>query len=237
MISTHFARPHRPSERELHLIDLLARQTADYLERRRTDEIEATLVREIQHRSNNLLAVIQTIATRSLSGKRPLAKAKEAFEARLHALARANRELTKSNWSGANLRELVRLELQPYADRSVVDGVDVVLNPQHAQNFSLALHELATNAAKYGALSKRRGKVAVSWTITSERQNASNNLTFKWHESGGPSVGTPTRQGFGTTLIKATFPDARMVYAAGGLSCEIEISLSEKQPEQTDPTL
>jgi PAS domain S-box-containing protein len=162
MISTHFVTPHRPRERELGLMDLLARQTADYLEAKRADEIQATLAREIQHRSNNLLAVIQTIATRSLSGSYTLADAKEAFEARLQALARANRELTKSNWSGANLGEIVRLELRPYAERTIVTGVDVMLSPQHAQNFTLTLHELATNAAKYGALSNGSGTVSVS---------------------------------------------------------------------------
>jgi PAS domain S-box-containing protein len=221
MISTHFANPHRPDERELHLMDLLARQTADYLERKRADEFEATLVREIQHRSNNLLAVIQTIATRSLSGSHTLLEAKEAFEARLQALARANQQLTKSKWSGVNLSELVRLELQPFAERTIVDGINVMLSPQYAQSFSLALHELATNAAKYGALSNGTGKVGVSWTIT--RQGNNNKLKFKWQESGGPPVIVPTRHGFGTTLVKGTFPDARIDYAVQGLSCEIDV--------------
>jgi PAS domain S-box-containing protein len=221
MISTHFAKPHRPDERELHLMDLLARQTADYLERKRADEFEATLVREIQHRSNNLLAVIQTIATRSLSGSHTLLEAKEAFEARLQALARANQQLTKSKWSGVNLSELVRLELQPFAERTIVDGINVMLSPQYAQSFSLALHELATNAAKYGALSNGTGKVGVSWTIT--RQGNNNKLKFKWQESGGPPVIVPTRLGFGTTLVKGTFPDARIDYAIEGLSCEIDV--------------
>ena len=223
MISTHFATPHRPSDRELHLMDLLARQIADYLERKRADEIQATLAREIQHRSNNLLSVIQTIAIRSLSGTRSLTKAKKAFEARLQALARANSELTKSNWSGVNLGEIVRAELRPYAERTKVNGIRVILSPQYAQNFTLALHELATNAAKYGALSNGSGKVSVSWAIT--RQSRNNNLKFKWQESGGPPVAVPTRHGFGTTLVKATFPDARIDYAVKGLSCEIEIPL------------
>jgi two-component sensor histidine kinase len=214
MISTHFVTPHRPSERELHLMDLLARQTADYLEGKRADEIQATLVREIEHRSNNLLSVIQTIASRSLSGSYTLAEAKEAFEARLQALARTNRQLTKSNWSGVNLREIVRFELQPYAERTEVDGIDIVLSPQHAQSFSLALHELATNAAKYGALSNGSGKVGVYWTITGPSKN--NKLQFRWQERGGPPVVVPTRHGFGTTLVKMTFPNARIDYAHSG---------------------
>jgi two-component sensor histidine kinase len=224
MISTHFAEPHRPSERQLHPMDLLARQTADYLERKRADEMEATLAREIEHRSNNLLAVIQTIATQSLSGNCTLSQAKAAFEARLQALARANRQLTKSNWSGVNLGEIVRAELRPYAKRTIVRGVDVILSPQYAQNFTLTLHELATNAAKYGALSNRSGKVGVSWTIT--RQNGNNKLGFKWREKGGPPVVVPNQHGFGTMLVKATFPGARIDYAVEGLSCEIDIAIT-----------
>jgi PAS domain S-box-containing protein len=227
MISTHFAMPHHPSERELHLTDLLARQTADYLERKRADETEQTLAREIQHRSNNLLAVVQTIATRSLSRSYPLVEAKAAFEARIQALARANRELTKSNWSGVNLGEIVRSELRPYAGRTIVDGIDVILSPQYAQNFTLALHELATNAAKYGALSNESGKVGVSWTIT--RLNGNNKLGFKWQESGGPPVVVPTRQGFGTTLVRTTFPDARIDYTVEGVNCKIDIPLGQDE--------
>jgi len=227
MISTHFVTPHRPSEREMHLMDLLARQTADYLEGKRADEIQATLAREIQHRNNNLLSVIQTIATRSLSGSYTLAEAKAAFEARLQALARANSQLINSNWSGVNLSEIVRLELQPYAERTVIDGIDIILSPQHAQNFTLTLHELATNAAKYGALSNGSGKVGVSWTIM--RQNGNNKLGFKWQERGGPPVIVPTRHGFGTTLLKGTFPDALIDYAGEGLSCEIDIPIGQDE--------
>jgi PAS domain S-box-containing protein len=230
MVSTHFAKAHRPSERELRLIDLLARQTADYLERKRAEETKATLVHEVQHRSNNLLAVIHTIATRSLSGTHTLAEAKDAFEARLLALARTNRQVTRSNWNGVNLSEIVRLTLQPHAGRTKVDGTDVVLSPQRAQNVSLTLHELTTNAAKYGALSNGSGTVGVSWTI--KRQGDNNNLEFKWKESGGPPVAVPTRKGFGTNLIKATFPDARIDYAVEGFRCEIDILLDQNRSGQ-----
>jgi two-component sensor histidine kinase len=222
MISTHFVTPHRPGERELHLIDLLARQTAGYLESKRADEVQATLAHEVQHRSNNLLAVIQAIATRSLSGTYTLAEAKAAFEARLLALARANAELTKSNWSGVNLSDIVRLELQPYAERTIVDGIDVILSPQYAQSFTLTMHELATNAAKYGALSNGSGKVSVSW-----RQSKNRKLEFKWQERGGPPVIAPIRRGFGTLLVTTTFPDARIDYAVQGLSCEINIPIDQ----------
>jgi signal transduction histidine kinase/CheY-like chemotaxis protein len=223
MVSVHFATPHRPGEHELRFMDLLARQAADYLERKRAEELARTLVREVQHRSNNLLAVIQAIAKRSLSDDRSLPEAREAFEARLQALARANRELIKSNWSGANLDDIIRLELAPFAQRMTTRGDNLLLSPQQAQNFCLALHELATNAAKYGALSNANGKLDLSWSVASDGR--SRRLRFKWRETGGPPVVAPTRRGFGTSLIKATFADVRLDFARDGLSCEIAVPL------------
>ncbi len=225
MISVHFTAPHRPSERELRFMDLLARQAADYLERRRADEIAKTLVREVQHRGNNLLAVVQSLAQRSLSGERSLTEARAAFEARLQALARANRQLTKANWSGASLHDIIRWELEPFAGRTRTSGDDLLLPPQQAQNFCLALHELATNAAKYGALSIQRGMIEVSWSIANDGETRL--LKLKWRETGGPRVSPPGRRGFGTSLIQAAFADARLDFAPDGLLCEISLPLGD----------
>jgi two-component sensor histidine kinase len=229
IVTTLFDTPHYPGERELRLMDLLARQTADYLGRKHAEKIQKTLIGEIQHRSNNLLAIVQAIAHRSLSGERSSSEAGKAFEARLQALARANQELIKSNWAGVNLKEIVRLELAAFAERILVEGTDIRVGPQLAQNFSLALHELATNAAKYGALSDRNGKVGIYWTVVHEGE--SSRLKLKWQERGGPQVGQPTRQGFGTTLLRAVFPDARFDYAMEGLNCEIEVLLKTGEPD------
>jgi two-component sensor histidine kinase/integral membrane sensor domain MASE1 len=230
-VSTLFDTPHRPDERELRLMDLLARQTADYLERKDAEKIQKTLIGEIQHRSNNLLAIIQAIAHRSFSGERSSNEEGKAFEARLQALARANRELIKSNWTGVNLREIVRLELEAFVERTLLEGMDVTVGPQLAQNLSLALHELATNAAKYGALSDRNGKVGISWTIV--REGESSKLKLKWQEKGGPQVAQPIRQGFGTVLLKAIFPDACFEYAVEGLNCEIDVLMKTDDPAGT----
>jgi two-component sensor histidine kinase len=227
MISMHFDQPHRPTERQTRLMNLLVRQAADYLERKRAEQIEEILIREVQHRSNNLLAVVQSIANKSLSGEYPLSDAKKAFEARLHALARANRQLTKSNWSGVDLKEIARFELEPFGERAIVDGINLIVNAQYAQNFSLALHELATNAAKYGSLSNENGRVKVSWTITAEARM--NRLNFKWREKSGPPVAAPTRSGFGTSLLKAMFSNVRFDYSAEGLTCEIEVLLDDSK--------
>jgi two-component sensor histidine kinase len=230
VISTHFSSPGHPSERQLRLTNILARQAADYLERKHSEQLQQTILRELQHRSNNLLAVIQSIAQRSLADDH----SRKAFEARLQALARANRALLRSNWGGVDLNHLARTELEAFSKRAVISGVSVLLSPQQAQNFTLVLHELATNSAKYGAFSKAAGKVEVSWTIEPNRSGSL--LKFKWQESGGPAISPPTRQGFGTQLLKAIFSDVRLEYPADGLKCEIEVPLvSNRQSSSSQP--
>jgi two-component sensor histidine kinase len=222
MIATHYSNPHRPTDREVYLIHVLARQAADYLERKRAEQIEKTLLRELNHRCNNLLAVVQAIANKSLSNDQTLAEARTAFVARLHALARANRQISKSNWSGAELRELVETELEPFKTNVTVEGSPIKVRAQDAQNLSLALHELVTNAAKYGALSSVVGRVHVSWTMIRENNPT---LHFRWQERGGPCVVLPDRQGFGTTLLKGMFSGIRVEYLEEGLNCEFELQL------------
>jgi two-component sensor histidine kinase len=174
----------------------------------------------VQHRSNNLLAVIQAIAQRSLSGNLSLEEAKEKFEARLHALARAHHNLMKSNWSRISLGDLVRSELEPFSARAVIQGPEILLGPQQAQSFSLALHELATNAVKHGALSSDSGRVMVDWFLGNSTE-----LTFRWREEDGPAVTHPSRQGFGTTLLTSTFAKASLDYSPGGVRCELNVLL------------
>src|SRR6516225_7927749 len=228
MISMHFREPHHPSERQLGFMDLLAWQAADYLERKRAEEIEEARVREIQHRINNQLAVIQTIAHRTLSADRSVVEAKKIFDERLQALTHANRWLNELNCSPADLSEIVRSALAPFGDRTMIDGVGVLVGAQHAQSFSLALHELATNAAKYGALSSESGRVKIFWTI--ERDGNDSRLKFKWRETGGPPVVAPTGHGFGTSLLRATFADVRIDYLVEGLTCEIDLVLGRAEP-------
>jgi len=228
MISTHFRKPHHPSERQLGFMDLLARQAADYLERKRAEEIEEARVREIRHRINNQLAVIQTVAYQTFSSDRSVVEAKKIFDERLQALARANRWLNELTCSPANLSEIVRSALAPFGDRTMIDGVGVLVSAQHAQSFSLALYELATNAAKYGALSSESGRVNIFWTI--ERDGIDSRLKFKWRETGGPPVVAPTGHGFGTSLLRATFADVRIDYLVKGLTCEIDLVLGRAEP-------
>ena len=220
MISTHWRHPHHPAKRDLNLLDILSRQAADLIEREQSADKERILTRELQHRGSNLLAVVQAIAQRTLSSSDSLAHAKAKFEARLHALARVHRRLTTSDWAGVQLAEIVGAELAPFVDRTQIDGLEVALSPQQAQDFSLVVHELATNAVKYGALSNADGTVSVSW----RRDNGG--LKFQWLERGGPIVVAPLRQGFGTQLLKTVFGETRFDYAPEGFGCEIKLRLS-----------
>ena len=231
MLSIHFTRPHQPSERKLRLINILARQAADYLERKQSEKTHQIIFRELQHRSNNLLAVIQSIAHRSLSSDH----SKQAFEARLQALARANRALLRSNWGGVELGQIVRTELDAFSRRAMVSGESVVLPPQMAQNFTLVLHELATNSAKHGALSSVTGKVNVSWTVQPSPSGFL--LKFRWQESEGPPVTAPARHGFGTELIRAVFADVQLSYPIDGVRCELDVPLASTVKDMSSPPL
>ncbi len=215
MVSTHFPNAHEPQARELRFLDLLARIAADYLQRRKAEETERMLVREVQHRSNNLLAVVQAIAGGSLAGKRH-----EAFEKRLLALARSNRRITSSHTGEMTVLDSVSGQLEALADRVAMHGPDLMLTAQQAQSVGLAIHELVTNAVKYGALSNAHGSVEVRW-----RGRPGAQLTLIWKERGGPTVVKPDRTGLGTKLLEVTFPNARINYAPDGLYCEMTLQL------------
>jgi PAS domain S-box-containing protein len=206
----------------------------DISDRKRAEDTEKILVRELQHRSNNLLTVVQAIAQQSLSGDFSLPEARRVFEGRLQALARANDRLIKSNWKGANLSEVVHQELNVFTQRAIIDGVSVMIAAQDVQSFSLILHELATNAVKHGALSNGSGTVAVSWVV--QHDGKATLLKFKWQERGGPAVVAPTRRGFGTSLLKSTYKHARVDYEIGGLCCEIDLPIGDSDISTTYAT-
>ena len=139
-----------------------------------------------------------------------------------------NRALLRSNWGGVDLDQLVHSELEPFSKRASIAGASVMLPAQTAQNFTLVLHELATNSAKYGALSAEAGKIIVFWTV--ERNGSGSVLKFKWQESGGPPVVPPIRHGFGTKLLKAVFSEVRLEYPVEGLKYEIDVPLNSPVP-------
>jgi PAS domain S-box-containing protein len=174
----------------------------DVTERRDAEARQRLLVNELNHRVKNALATVQAIAAQSLRGDDVAPEARERFLARLMALARANDVLVAENWQGAALMAIAVEVAHPHGagERFRIDGPAAHLSPQAATAMALALHELATNAAKYGALSAPEGRVALSWAFSGEPGRRT--LTMTWRETGGPPTRAPARTGFGTRLIE-----------------------------------
>lgn len=201
----------------------------DITERKRVEEREKLLAGELEHRTKNLFAVVHALAHRSLRGNDTLDEAREAFLGRMQALMRADQRLTNAAWKGTRLSDIARSELEPFAGRFKLHGAEIELNPQAAQNFALAVHELATNASKYGALSTAEGKVTIEWSVHGNGEGKA--LKFHWQEHGGPPVSMPKKDGFGAALLKATLGDSRIEFASEGLRYEVEVPLAGRLPE------
>jgi two-component sensor histidine kinase len=194
----------------------------DITERKRSEEHIAILAREAEHRAKNILATVQ--ATVHLSQSDTADGLKHAIEGRIQALANVHRLFVESRWTGAELRSLVSQELSPYGrdgeTRMRIDGPTILLKPDTAQTIDITLHELATNAAKYGALSVPTGKVLVEWLLAPDGR-----VVVRWTETDGPPVSPPTRRGFGThvmeSMIGQMHGDMHFDWRAEGLACEV----------------
>jgi PAS domain S-box-containing protein len=196
----------------------------DITERKLFDQRQMLMNRELAHRVKNSLAVIQAMARQTLrSSSTPQAFA-TAFEGRLQALSTSHNLLTASQWEGAELGELIRAQLAPNiasADQLRLSGPPVNLPPGTATSLGLVLHELSTNAAKYGALSVPAGKVGISWTVSGAGKDRQ--LLLDWRESGGPAVTRPQEKGFGSTLI-AHSGKATQHFDPEGLHCTVQMA-------------
>jgi two-component sensor histidine kinase len=202
----------------------------DITEQKRREEQINLLAREADHRTKNLLALAQ--ATVHLTNGETAAELKRAIEGRLRALANAHTLLAQSRWAGADLRNLALEELSPYCaaddgkdgSRARIEGPSLMLEQQPAQAIALALHELTTNAVKYGALSIPWGRIALTWRLQSV-----NRLSLRWVEAGGPEVTPPTRQGFGTRVMTRICEqlngELKFDWRADGLICDIAIDI------------
>ena len=196
----------------------------DITEQKRTQEQIATLAREAEHRSKNLLATVQ--ATVNLSRSDTPEGLKQAIEGRILALANVHSLFVKTRWIGAELSTIATQELAPYSEKDErrvrIDGPQILLEPNSAQAIAVTLHELATNAAKYGALSMPNGQIDLKWM-----HEADGRLTLHWREIGGPAVKMPTHQGFGTRIIEGMIGQVkgkvRFDWRAEGLICEITL--------------
>jgi two-component sensor histidine kinase len=200
------------------------------VERQQASEQRTLLARELSHRAKNTLALVQAIASQTFAGADPdLAR---RFAERLIALAGSFDLLVAANWSGAGLHDTIEAAVRPHRSgegvRFSIGGPDAALPAQAVVGLSLALHELATNAAKYGALSVPQGRVAIRWSL---REGPPPRLVLTWSESGGPPVSPPERQGFGTKLMRRILPgnlhpEVHIQYPSAGVTATIAFDLS-----------
>jgi PAS domain S-box-containing protein len=204
----------------------------DITERKRSEEQIVILAREAEHRAKNVLATVQ--ATVHLSQSDTVAGLKQAIEGRIQALANVHRLFVESRWTGADIDSLVKDELVGYSQDGEghvqINGPNILLEPNVAQSIAVTLHELATNAAKYGGLSAPEGKVRVEWS-----RAADGRLVLRWTETGGPPVKPPTRQGFGSRVVESMIRgqlkgEMRLDWRAEGLACEIAVPILSSSP-------
>ena len=195
---------------------------ADVTERHHHENHLKLLVNELNHRVKNTLAIVQSIATLTLKDVDPVVRA--AFEQRLLTLSAAHGLLTDESWDGAHLAAVARASLRAAHERISFEGEDLRLKPKSAVALSMALHELGTNALKYGALSVEQGSVAVRWSTGGDR------FRLRWEERGGPPVSPPTHRGFGSRMIERGLAaelrgEARIDWRPEGVVCTIDAPL------------
>jgi len=197
----------------------------DITERKRNEGQLVNLAHEAEHRAKNILSTV--LATVRLSRADTSDDLKQLIEGRINALANVHALFVQSRWTGAELRSLVTQELLPYCGkregRVRIDGPAVMLEPSTAQAIAISLHELATNAAKYGSLSTADGRVEIAWSRTADGR-----LSLRWIESGGPPVTPPTHRGFGTRIMENIIAgqlrgEVRFDWRDQGLACEITL--------------
>jgi PAS domain S-box-containing protein len=204
----------------------------DITERKRAHEHQQFLIRELQHRTQNLFTIIQSVANRTLEEGRTIAEAKELLNGRLKALAHAYGMLAEAAWEGAPLDEIIKRAFSAFSEQLDITGCHIIVNTAAAQQFALMLHELAVNAVKYGALSVPDGRVSIECDI--ERTNGDGTFSFQWRETGGPPILVPPqRVGFGSVILldgaKQFGPQVALNYDPEGVRYSLRFPLSAIQ--------
>ncbi len=208
----------------------------DITERKQAEDTQRLLLAELDHRVKNTLANVQAIAMQTLSATADPASFVESFSGRIQALGRAHTLLTRSGWQGADLATLIKDQLTFDAtdahNRVSCIGPLVQLEPQTALHLGLVLHELGTNARKYGSLSQPAGNLVAAWSVNGD--GGLPELWLRWVESDGPPVVAPAKRGFGSILIERSLRhalggDARLDFAPSGVICEIRLPLAQRE--------
>jgi PAS domain S-box-containing protein len=209
----------------------------DITERKRAEAQRDLLIAEVNHRVKNTLATVISIANQSFSEGQSFEDAQRSFNSRIRALAQSHTRLADANWSGISLETIIRDETAPYRNSSNVSilGPDVVLNPKCAVSLGMAIHELTTNAAKYGALSTKNGAIKVSW----HSAPSDNEVRITWIECGGPTVRPPRRSGFGRRLLERALASdlngtVKLDFRKEGLTCLIAFPLGRYAATTTE---
>jgi PAS domain S-box-containing protein len=204
--------------------------TRDITERRRAEERQDMLIAEFDHRVKNILARVAVVAMYTRQGSRSMDEFIQTLDGRIQSMATAHSLLSQSRWNGAGLTDLVRHQLAPYATEAnmTVTGPDVMLTAAATQAVAMVLHELVTNAAKYGALSSPDGRISVHWDPAHGAETAT--LAIAWRETGGPPIAASVQSGYGTSLIRDLIPHelggtVDLVLAPDGVRCTIVIPL------------
>lgn len=238
-IGAHWSERREPTRQEIEILQAVARVTATafenvslYASLKESNERRGVLIDEIDHRVKNTLASVQGIARQTLRSSDPGIFV-ENFTARLQALSRAHEHLTKRLWKNADLKELALQATAPLAerDRITVHGPDVVLNAESSVALLLGLHELAVNAAKFGALSQEGGEVDLSWSVDRSVEPAT--FTLQWIETGGPAVSPPTKRGVGSQWIErglghALSGQSKIAFEPEGVQFRLDAHLSDR---------
>lgn len=210
----------------------VVRVVQDITERKAAEERQKLLIDELNHRVKNTLATVQSLAAQTARAAPTPEAFRERFEGRLIALSKAHNQLTEHHWESADLRGLLSASFAPYLgtvpERVVLRGQNVRLRPRAVLTLAMAVHELVTNAAKYGALSTPGGRIEIAWQPVEE--NGRQVMRIDWVEQGGPPVAEPQHRGFGSKLIEGSIAaelggTARMIFAPEGLHCEIALPL------------
>jgi len=237
LAQSHALLERRVAERTAELEQATERLREEVYDRKQAEERLTILVQELAHRVRNLLSVFQSITARTLAGGRTIDEAREVLMARLQSLAHAHALLTEARWEGAELRDVVESEIAGFSERVRVSGPPIRLSPSGVQTFALIVHELSTNAAKYGALSSANGEVAVTWSLGGHGE--SRFMDLAWCESGGPPVSPASHTGFGLSLVTAmgSSPGAEPMiqFAPDGFACRIRVPLNTISPRRSEP--
>jgi two-component sensor histidine kinase len=229
--------------KNVQLYDTLTREAARYDELYRqalqSERRLQLMVNELNHRVMNSLTTVQAVAAQTFRAAGSVQEAQEALSGRIQALARAHDVLTETRWDTAELLEIIQGAVSPYItpghERIQLDGPAAPLSPKAAVCLSLALYELATNAAKHGALSNEGGTVTVDWTLSRQDETGRQILKLDWTERGGPTVAQPRRRGFGMGLLQRSLPadlngTVEVDFGAEGLTCAIQAPIDALPP-------